>query len=139
MSKEPDNYPMPEERQGPHHLCPPVFLNTRSRTYLMFWLVSTLLQDYGDGLDDREWETLSDLRARLGHAVRPVLPCQLESRVELLGKAFPGYEHTYTVSGPVIRWFARLKDDPDAPLVPFRRGMHPASGKAARTGSKGTA
>jgi hypothetical protein len=132
---DPCDRPMPEDPSGrPYSLCPPAFVHTRSRTYLMWWLVSTLVQDYDDGLSDSEWDTLSDLRARLNHAVHPAGPDDLKRRAEHLDWTHRDYEHSYTASGPVIRWSARLKGDPDAPWIPFRRGMHPASAKVARLG-----
>jgi hypothetical protein len=98
-----DDQPLPGEREGHRGLCLPMFLNTRSRTYLMWWLASTLLQHYDDGLSDSEWDTLSDLRARLNHVVHPAGPDQLKRRVEDLDWTYRDYEHSYTTSGPIVR------------------------------------
>jgi hypothetical protein len=98
----------------------------------MFWLVSMLFQHYDDALNDVEWEVLDELRARLKHVVDPIEQYQIDRRIEGLDWAYPGYEHTYTVSGPIVKWFARPKDDPSAQPIPFKRNWHPASARFDR-------
>jgi hypothetical protein len=116
----------------PAGLCLPVNVTGRSRAYLMHWLVNTICQDYDDGLTSQEREVLDRLRARLSHAVNPVTPEAIAQRLRGLDWTYPGYEHTYTGSGPDMQWFARLRDDPDAQPVPFIRGVHPASARFDR-------
>jgi hypothetical protein len=114
----------PEDRPETDDLRRPT---TEVQPYLMFRLVSALLQDLGDRLDDEEWETLSGLRAKLKNVIDPAPPNELTVRIQLLDQVFPDYEHLYTISGPVAKWYARQKSSPAAPLIPFKRGIHPAA------------
>jgi hypothetical protein len=132
-----DDDPVPEEGSARlNRLCLPMATTRRPRAYLMMWLATTLCADFGEALTDAEWEVLDRIRARMRHVVEPILPFELRSRVELLGKAHPGYEHTYTITGPYIDWFATPRDTPDAQPIPFHRGKHPASAAASHGTAK---